>query len=291
MNRSIVGALRGAFTLVELLVVIAIIGVLVAVLLPAIVAARDAARRTGCVNNLHQIATAMHAHQSAHRELPSASRTGLAGGSAFVSLLPYLEEQPLFSRYSDQLGPTEGSNSDVAGTRLAVYLCPSMHLPREAPNRACGEVAAPSSYALSTGTEKPWYKHTGAIIAKEQGKTTIPLISSGDGSSKTFLIGEFDYGLGDLMWTSCDVSEPRWGTAAWAIGYPGMTWASTLGVYNSDRLITGSNEWFTFRSDHPGGAHFAMVDGSVRFVGDSIDAALLGALATRDGDEPIPEDF
>jgi prepilin-type N-terminal cleavage/methylation domain-containing protein/prepilin-type processing-associated H-X9-DG protein len=280
-----------AFTLIELLVVIAIVGVLVAIMLPAIGAARDAARRTGCVNNLHQIATAMHSYQSAHRSLPSASRRGLASGSAFVTLLPYLEEKALFDRYSDDLSPTVGTNSEVAGIRLPIYVCPSMVLPREVPDRGCGEVAAIGSYSLSTGTEKPWYKHTGAIIASEQGRTTIPRISEKDGASKTLLIGEFDYDLKDLMWTTCDRVGPRYGTAAWAIGYPGMSWASTYGVFNSDRLINGTDEWITFRSDHPGGVQFAMVDGSVRFVADSIDATVLNGLATRDGAEPVPGEF
>jgi prepilin-type N-terminal cleavage/methylation domain-containing protein/prepilin-type processing-associated H-X9-DG protein len=279
------------FTLIELLVVIAIIGVLVAMLLPAVSSARDAARRNGCVNNLHQMAVAMHAHQSALRSLPSASRRGLASGSAFVTLLPYLEEKALFDRYRDDLSPTEASNAEIAGTRLSVYICPSMVVPREVPDRGCGEVAAIGSYAVSTGTEKPWYKHTGAIIASEQGTTTIPKISAKDGASKTLLIGEFDYDLKDLLWTNCDRPGPRYGTAAWAIGYPGMSWASTWGVFNSDRLINGTDEWITFRSDHPGGVQFAMVDGSVRFVADSVDVAALNGLATRDGGESLHTDF
>ena len=283
--------LQRAFTLVELLVVIAIIGVLVAILLPAVSAARDAARRNGCVNNLHQMALTMHSYQSAHRSLPSASRRGLASGSAFVTLLPYLEEKALYDRYRDDQSPTAGTNAEIAGTRLAIYVCPSMSIPREVPDRGCGEVAAIGSYALSTGTEKPWYKHTGAIIASEQGKTTIPKISAKDGASKTLMIGEFDYDLKDLLWTSCDRAGPRYGTAAWAIGYPGMSWASTWGVFNSDRLINGTDEWITFRSDHPGGVHFAMVDGSVRFIADSIDVAVLNGLATRDGGEPSPGEF
>jgi prepilin-type N-terminal cleavage/methylation domain-containing protein/prepilin-type processing-associated H-X9-DG protein len=278
---------RRAFTLIELLVVIAIVGVLVAMMLPAISAARDAARRTGCVNNLHQMATAMHSYQSAQRCLPSASRRGLASGSAFVSLLPYLEETALVDGYRDDLSPTEGTNGDISAANLAIYVCPSMHIPRDVPDRGCGEVAAVGSYAVSTGTEKPWYKHTGAIIASEQGRTTIPRISEKDGASKTFLIGEFDYGLKDLLWTSCDRLGPRYGTAAWAIGYPGTSWGSTYGVFNSERLINGTDEWITFRSDHPGGVQFAMVDGSVRFIHDSLDMAVLNALATRAGGEPL----
>jgi prepilin-type N-terminal cleavage/methylation domain-containing protein len=277
---------RRAFTLIELLIVVAIIGVLVSIMLPAIAAARDAARRTGCINNLHQMATAMHSFQSAHRALPSASRRGLASGSAFVTLLPFVEEQALFGQYQDDLSPTAGANANVAATSLPLYVCPSMVVPRHAPDHGCGEVAAIGSYAISTGTEKPWYEHTGAIIAAEQGRTTIPHISAKDGASKTFLIGEFDYGLKNLMWTTCDRPAPRYGTAAWAIGYPGMSWGSTYGVFNSDRLITGSDEWFTFRSDHPGGVQFAMVDGAARFVADTIDAAVLNGMATRAGGEP-----
>jgi prepilin-type N-terminal cleavage/methylation domain-containing protein/prepilin-type processing-associated H-X9-DG protein len=282
---------RCAFTLIELLVVIAIVGVLVAMMLPAIGAARDAARRTGCVNNLHQMATAMHSYQSVHRSLPSASRRGLASGSAFVSLLPYLEETSHFDGYRDELSPSSGSNAEIAAAKLAIYVCPSMHVPRDVPDRGCGEVAAIGSYALSTGTQKPWYEHTGAIIAAEQGRTTIPRISEKDGASKTFLIGEFDYGLKDLMWTSCDRVSPRYGTAAWAIGYPGMSWGSTYGVFNSERLINGTDEWITFRSDHPGGVQFAMVDGSVRFINDSLDMAVLNALATRAGGEPLTSEY
>jgi prepilin-type N-terminal cleavage/methylation domain-containing protein/prepilin-type processing-associated H-X9-DG protein len=281
----------GGFTLVELLVVIAIMGVLASILLPAIGAARDAARRTGCVNNLHQMALAIHSHQSVHRSLPSASRRGLASGSAFVTLLPHLEEQALFDQYRDEFSPTNETNAAISGTRLAVYVCPSMIIPREVPDRGCGEAAAIGSYAVSTGTEKPWYKHTGAIIAAEQGRTTIARISEKDGASKTLMIGEFDYDLKDLLWTGCDRSGPRYGTAAWAIGYPGMSWGSTYGVFNSDRLINGTDEWITFRSDHPGGVQFAMVDGSVRFVADASDSTVLNALATRDGAEPLPVEF
>src|SRR5262249_6691853 len=89
---------RRAFTLVELLVVIAIIGILVALLLPAIQAAREAARRTQCSNNLHQISLAMHNHLSALRFVPPSldwTRSTSSGWSVLARLLPYTEDTSL----------------------------------------------------------------------------------------------------------------------------------------------------------------------------------------------------
>ncbi|MCR9120319.1 MAG: DUF1559 domain-containing protein, partial [bacterium] len=89
---------RQAFTLVELLVVIAIIGVLIALLLPAVQAAREAARRTQCVNSLKQLGLAHHNHHDTHGELVSyGPATGFNGRtSGYLPLLPYLEQGNLF---------------------------------------------------------------------------------------------------------------------------------------------------------------------------------------------------
>lgn len=83
------------FTLVELLVVIAIIGILVALLLPAVQAAREAARRTQCVNNLKQIGLAMHNYQDTHKRLPPGSAAGW-GHTWHAYALPYMEQTPLY---------------------------------------------------------------------------------------------------------------------------------------------------------------------------------------------------
>ena len=106
------------FTLVELLVVIAIIGILIALLLPAVQAAREAARRSSCTNNLKQLALAMHNHESTYKEYP-AGREGCDGAcnpkngpgtSGFVYILPYIEQQNLYDQFmaeADTITPLE----------------------------------------------------------------------------------------------------------------------------------------------------------------------------------------
>ncbi len=90
------------FTLVELLVVIAIIGILVGLLLPAVQAAREAARRMQCSNNLKQLGLSIHNYESAHRTFPSASsgkiNTGLHGPSQWVRIMPFLEQSGVYQQ-------------------------------------------------------------------------------------------------------------------------------------------------------------------------------------------------
>jgi prepilin-type N-terminal cleavage/methylation domain-containing protein len=123
---------QSGFTLVELLVVIAIIGVLVALLLPAVQAAREAARRTQCVNSSKQIALAIHNYESANGAVPENFRpSGTTFESDYVTIgwmqgiLPYIEQQALFSRIDRKLPSLTGVNLEVARTPIAALLCPS----------------------------------------------------------------------------------------------------------------------------------------------------------------------
>ena len=124
----------GGFTLVELLVVIAIIGILISLLLPAIQAAREAARRVSCVNNLAQLGIALQNYESAHSVLPPGTvdkkgpiRNRPEGYqmSWMVQLLPYLEEVSTFKHIDFAVGVYDKKNAPVRAIGISTYLCPS----------------------------------------------------------------------------------------------------------------------------------------------------------------------
>jgi prepilin-type N-terminal cleavage/methylation domain-containing protein/prepilin-type processing-associated H-X9-DG protein len=127
------------FTLVELLVVIAIIGILVALLLPAVQAAREAARRTQCMNNLKQYGIGFHTYHSAHNKFPAgwlednkANRADRSPNFLWGAIiLPQLEEQSLYDQFNFDVKSTDGAlggaidNIDLIGTQLNIFRCPS----------------------------------------------------------------------------------------------------------------------------------------------------------------------
>ncbi len=279
---------RHAFTLVELLVVIAIIGVLVALLLPAVQSAREAARRMQCSNNLKQIALAVHSYHDTHKFLPPAStKADLSGSSAFAAILPYLEQTSTFTLYDFSKGNSEPVNLQAVSQRIKTYLCPSCFFSRKVPISGCdANDRAPGTYAFSTNTADPWGVSDGAIVNATTPLTRMASIT--DGTSNTFLAGEAHWGFRDYTFTSgpC-LGQVRGGFSYWSSPYPLATAFTTRGPFNAQSMNGDTNRLATFRSSHPSGVNMCNVDGSVRFVVESLDHALLDAAATRDGGESV----
>ncbi|GIX00632.1 MAG: prepilin-type N-terminal cleavage/methylation domain-containing protein [Pirellulaceae bacterium] len=170
---------RGAFTLVELLVVIAIIGVLVGLLLPAVQAAREAARRMSCSNNLKQIALALHNYESALRRLPAnyTNANSLAGNfSVFAQLAPYYEQANLQALID-------------FGTPLSVGCCPGVMQPPH-------DQAAATPIPLLT-------------CPSESEPMTFSVVTlSGSGPAQTFAGTNYHMNLGTGVGTFYDTRVP-----------------------------------------------------------------------------------
>ncbi len=308
----------GGFTLVELLVVIAIIGVLVALLLPAVQAAREAARRTHCVNNFKQIGIALHNYHDAHRSFPSGEiyhvgwcpAPGLKPGQPNVVsfawsglIITYMEDEQTRKLFDKNLdangwgvwGGTTNVNSAKAGAiRIPPYVCTS-----DPQNEL---VTVSGTYQNGPHPDDDWWKMNAAGVADTRSAWIIghsgdcpivnnngmfsnarrPLRTKGviDGTSKTLFVGEVTGGE----------SGSRRGRI-----WPVWSLRATISGINGPGTIPGSgqyaglaNDW-GFSSYHPGGCHFTIVDGSVRFVADTIDATVLAAMTTRAGGEMLTD--
>lgn len=281
---------RRAFTLIELLVVIAIIGVLISLLLPAVQQAREAARRTQCANNLHQLTLAMHNYHDTNKCLPYGINANLY--SPFVATLPYLDQANRFQLYNFSQPYSHPDNTAVINQNVPVFLCPTMSIPRSVPDLPCNEPGAIGSYGISGGStarsDDGPFAPEGTWTPNASGQSNFAKIT--DGLGNTFMIGEFNYSHKDYIWTagSCPAKsgQIRWGSARWGGGYPGLAIGGMGGILNgkSGDVTTDRETW---HSDHTGGAHFSLCDGSTRFVSQNTDAKLLRALSTRSGGETI----
>ena len=279
---------RRAFTLIELLVVIAVIGILIALLLPAVQAAREAARRSSCQNNLKQIGLAVHLYHDTHHLLPPASTSPtLADSSGFAAILPFLEQSNLYSLYDFTKGNSDPVNLTAVSQRIKSYLCPSCAYARQVPITGCdANNRAPGTYAFSTGSLDPWAVNNGAIATAWTPQTRLASIL--DGTSNTLLAGEAHWNFKDYLFaTGLCAGQVRGGFSYWSSPYPLATGFSTRGPFNPKAMLGDATRLSNFRSSHPGGVNMAHVDGCVRFWPETVDHAVLDAAATRDGGETL----
>ena len=304
------GRSRG-FTLVELLVVIAIIGVLVALLLPAVQAAREAARRTQCKNNLKQIALALHNYEQVHKVFPPSSTSGFGAGvwgwpgtgpadpnlhlHSFASLLlPYIEQETLARQIDYRVSALAPENRAAASMILPFYRCPSYSGrdfsddPLYVTNVGYDRFAIRNYVVLGAGTVLGL---SGAMPAEGVmfPRSKIGFRDVIDGTSHTIAFAETREERSSV-WidgTSAAVAA-RWMNPAAPPTFTGNTVAINYTPYFPGGLFPNSiGQAYGPSSRHPGGAQHAFVDGSVHFLSDTLDVAVYDALTTRAGGEVI----
>ena len=218
---------RSGFTLVELLVVIAIIGVLVALLLPAVQAAREAARRTQCVNHLKQIGIGLHNYHDTYRILPPAmtfpqgelaESSDLMGANWVISMLPYYEQQNLYEAFNLRQPISSAANRTARGTRVAALLCPSDPNNRTAfrgNSTGEGDNWARGNYAANGPNGRLDNRATWAdpnLRGVMGWNLSVRFAEVTDGLSQTLMVGEIRAGLS---------ADDRRGT--WALGTAGSS--------------------------------------------------------------------
>jgi len=314
-----------AFTLVELLVVIAIIGILIALLLPAVQAAREAARRSECSNNLKQYGLGLHNYHDVYRQFPTAGANwGNPQIGWQVQVLPFMEQQALWdqAKQGDALGipyqdvpiPLPDNPNAVARLHQVPYArCPSDPSPPRDANWAqtaysgslgsqlipsadgnCQPYTTPNVHYESPGGDAGHGNitfgdntHLSGMFARVG--CNIAMKDVADGTSNTIHVGE--------ILQECHDHGGGW----WNYNGMGNAHASTSVPINEMTTCprvtnptfpacTPQTNWnlsWGFRSKHPGGAQFLFVDGSAHFLSETIDYATYQYLGGRRDGHPV----
>ena len=315
---------RRGFTLVELLVVIAIIGVLVALLLPAVQAAREAARRTQCSNNLKQIGLALHNFHDTYNKLPVGTHDDDNRSYCWRTwILPFVEQMPLYNQLvgdgmwvpplmgggsnginvdSDPKSEVTGATAAIIKVKLGFYTCPSDVLPAMDNDgffktNYCGSMGpVVGTITTCASADARGDLQTGVLLFSNQNTDTwvTRLADLTDGTSNTIMVGEVSESLNINKLTATDGRFPIWPGGNNGGGCNGTAGAAAVlrfidTAYFINRK-TGNESNSCFSSKHPGGAQFVLGDASVRFVNESISTVVWRAAGTRgDGEaEQLP---
>jgi len=321
---------RRGFTLIELLVVIAIIAVLIALLLPAVQAAREAARRSQCVNNMKQLGLATMNYESSNGCIPPTANNIVNGqGNDFsfkIRLLPFLEQAPLFNALNQTFTAQAAQNVTVHNTQVNSFRCPS---DGNDPGTPTGDTNYPNSLGITRTTpgssttgplDGPAWKMN---QAPENSPVTLATIT--DGTSNTVVISEWVKGRNagltrpgtDQVYyigfvelpgkTPLQYQQSCQSSTTIAYAQKGIDWLlqscgkggsyshimtpnkkacwwGTGDTNNTDNTVVSASSY------HSGGVNACFLDGSVKFLKDSISNQTWWAIATKAGGEVVSAD-
>jgi len=309
---------RKGFTLIELLVVIAIIAILIALLLPAVQQAREAARRTQCKNNLKQIGLALHNYHDTFLVFPPGTcdmlgnrggAYGQTGHNWTAGILPYIDQAPLYNQLNwnlaaawnnSSLATFDANHAALVQSVLPAYICPS----------------SPTDPVVKFGTLAPadadpaWIQGAlhyvgirGRLVTAARDGTffknsKLSINKLTDGTSNIIVVGEYS-GLakmnGVLQPVTNGVPSNVYDNVGWYGGYDDGTYvqcaADKVIVYAPNALYTQAltnpgayayEDMQSLKSQHVGGVHVLLGDGTVRFISENINLTTfqnMGAIA------------
>jgi len=311
MKKSLSSSTRSAFTLVELLVVIAIIGILIALLLPAVQAAREAARRMSCTNNLKQVGLALHNYHDATKKFPTlglrlpnnANTTGRF--SITIALLPYVEQSALYQVFTGGVNWGVGDNRAEYRQMLSCYICPS----NSAEPAYMGTLNGCTNIVFNLGDHQTQRDQTGnnrGVFNSRERWIGIDGIT--DGTSNTIGVSEARRPTGSQDIAAIYTYDPAGKTMAeltalytkkgyvntnvldsnaannciprgfrFVCGEPPFIGFSTVLPPNSGNFADTNNSdsaaWTlgSASSNHTGGVNLGLMDGSVTFTSDTVN--------------------
>lgn len=321
---------KNGFTLVELLVVIAIIGVLVGLLLPAVQAAREAARRMSCSNNVKQLGLALHNYESMFKMFPPsriATTNPIFQQSWMMMILPHIEQNVNYNIYNKNLNWFDALNTPTTTQKVNTYLCPSTPEPRELPTvqfyiangitygqpvfgysdygsvNAVRNAAFVSNGLTSLGTRE-------VMGALGRGPNGVKLASITDGLSNTVCVAE-DAGRPTMFISGRKSLNPRGSAINTLFTVDGWGWADINGGFSVDgsnaqglqnstnstgvtTIVGNCNLNCTNDSEmysfHTGGCMNLRCDGSVQYLSTNTAGQTFVALLTRDFADIATED-
>jgi len=268
--------------------------------------AREAARRTQCRNNMHQLGLAFHNYHDTHGCLPmgdlgrtAGAPSGFAGlpGAWASNLLPFMDETALYNAVNMSLYATHPGNATAGAQVLGQYLCPSNSNPTVIEGRALTHYVGNAGFASTLGGNANFdpihfngahgrgvfHRHGSLPFYGGAGAPCVKIRDIRDGTSNTFMAGESAYagssayGGSQNYWIRAEEMDyrPILGTASYPMNFQ---------VYNITTRV------HPFGSEHEGGGFMLFCDGGVKFVSENIDTGTYRALSTRANNELIDDE-